>query len=201
MRAASYRSCAVLLFFAVGLAGCRHTVRTLQVPQTQAPSINTSAITVITPLPSVPATAKPSVEPAAASKPAVQAPPKSETKHRRRHRKENKEKHPVNEAPEETKTQEEAETTPPAINATQWSTGTALDSRQRAQMLTAIQAQEHRIADVKQADTTDRQAIVVQIRLFLEKARQSVANNDLDGALTLTTKARVLLDELQGVEP
>jgi outer membrane biosynthesis protein TonB len=201
MRGTTFCSAAVLLLLTAGLAGCRHKVQTLQVPQAQAPSLNTSTITVITPLPSVPATAKPSVEPASAPKPAPEAPPKEKEKHRHRRHKENREKHPATEAPAEIKPQPETEPVSPAVNAAQWSTGMALNPRQRAQMFSAIQLQQHRISDVKNAQASDRQTILVQIRLFLEKARVSVANNDLDGAMTLTTKARVLLDELQGVEP
>ncbi len=198
MRSTSFRSAAGLLFLTLGMAGCRHKVQTLQVPQTQAPALNTSTITVITPLPSVPATAKPSVEPVSAPKPAPKAPPKTKKKRYRRRHKENREKHPLTEAPADAKAQEE---TSSALNAAQWSTGMALDPKQRAQMLTAIQAQEQRIGEVKQPEATERQTIIVQVKLFLEKARESVADNDLDGAMTLTTKARVLLDELQGVQP
>jgi ribosomal protein S20 len=36
----------------------------------------------------------------------------------------------------------------------------------------------------------------VEIRTFLTKAKQALSQDDLDGAQTLATKAKVLLDEL-----
>jgi hypothetical protein len=199
-----------LVLGTAGLNGCRHKVQTLPVLQQQAPPLNPSSITVITPLPSVPPGAKPTVEPASAPKPAPeQAPVVKKPRHHRRHA-ENKDKHPLNEIATATKPEiatppaaspTPASTAASAVSATQWSTGTALDSKQRSQMMTTIQAQEHRAGEVKPSSSADQQATVVQIKLFLEKARDAVANNDLDGAMTLTTKARVLLDELQGTEP
>ena len=193
-----------LLLMASGLSGCHHKVQTLQVPQAQAPPLNPSTITVITPLPSVPPSARPTVEPTSAAKPVMRPPPAKVKKERshKRHR-ENKDKRPATEIAGANKPEIE---TPPsatasAVSAAQWSTGTALDPKQRAQMLTTIQVQDHRAGEVKPSSSADQQAILVQIKLFLEKARDAVANNDLDGAMTLTTKARVLLDELQGIEP
>jgi hypothetical protein len=192
-----------LVLGTAGLNGCRHKVQTLPVPQQQAPPLNPSSITVITPLPSVPPGA-PAPKPAPEQAPVVKKP-----RHHRRHA-ENKDKHPLNEIATATKPEiatppaaspTPASTAASAVSATQWSTGTALDSKQRSQMMTTIQAQEHRAGEVKPSSSADQQATVVQIKLFLEKARDAVANNDLDGAMTLTTKARVLLDELQGTEP
>ena len=40
-------------------------------------------------------------------------------------------------------------------------------------------------------------AVLMQVDAFLKKARLAIANSDVDGANTLTTKARVLLDELE----
>jgi hypothetical protein len=193
-----------------GLSGCRHRVQTLPVPQQQAPPLNPSSITVITPLPSIPPEAKPKVEQASTPKPPPQAAPVVKKPRRHRRHAEVKDKHPTNEIAAadkpEIETQPAATPTPEspaasAVSAAQWSTGTALDPKQRSQMITSIQVQEHRAGDLKVSSSADQQAIVVQIKLFLEKARDAVANNDLDGAMTLTTKARVLLDELQGTEP
>ena len=49
----------------------------------------------------------------------------------------------------------------------------------------------------KVATIAEEHTLLMQAQTFLEKATQAVAENDLDGAQTLTTKARVLLDELQ----
>jgi hypothetical protein len=43
---------------------------------------------------------------------------------------------------------------------------------------------------------TDQQNTASQIRVFLDKAKQALATNDLDGAKTLAMKAKVLLEEL-----
>jgi hypothetical protein len=44
----------------------------------------------------------------------------------------------------------------------------------------------------------DQSKTVAQIRSFLEQAQRALHNGDLDGAHTLATKARTLLDELTG---
>ena len=64
-------------------------------------------------------------------------------------------------------------------------------------MLHEIQTQEARLIKGRKASTSEAHAVQTQVQAFLVKARQAVAENDLDGAQTLNTKARVLLDELQ----
>ena len=44
--------------------------------------------------------------------------------------------------------------------------------------------------------SSDEQLTVTQIRTFLTKAKQALDQDDLDGANTLVTKAKVLLTEL-----
>jgi hypothetical protein len=44
----------------------------------------------------------------------------------------------------------------------------------------------------------DQNKTVVQIRSFLEQAQRALHNGDIDGAHTLATKAKTLLDELTG---
>ena len=65
-------------------------------------------------------------------------------------------------------------------------------------MLPAPEEQEARIPKVKDATLPDIQAVVAQVKIFLDKARRALEDNDLDGAETLNTKARVLLNELEG---
>ncbi len=79
----------------------------------------------------------------------------------------------------------------------QLSTGTSISSRERTRMLREIQVQETRLGKQKEASTADARTLEMQAQTFLQKARQAVEENDLDGAQTLTTKARVLLDELE----
>jgi hypothetical protein len=44
----------------------------------------------------------------------------------------------------------------------------------------------------------DQNKTVAQIRSFLDQAQRALHNGDVDGAHTLATKARTLLDELTG---
>jgi hypothetical protein len=78
----------------------------------------------------------------------------------------------------------------------QLSAGSGADSRERAAMNEQIHTQEARLARIKTPLSDDAKEITLQVQAFLAKARQAVLENDLDGAQTLTTKARVLLDEL-----
>ncbi len=59
-----------------------------------------------------------------------------------------------------------------------------------------IHEQEVRLSKIRHPLNEDDEAITRQVEVFLAKARQAVTENDLDGAQTLTTKAKVLLDEL-----
>jgi hypothetical protein len=59
-----------------------------------------------------------------------------------------------------------------------------------------IHQQEARLLALKHPLNSDGEAVALQVRAFLAKARQAVTDNDLDGARTLTTKAKVLIDEL-----
>jgi hypothetical protein len=152
---------------------------------------------VITPLPSVPPSSTPAVEPASAPKPVPQPVAKKTKPHHHRKHQEDKEQLAAETKPE-TATAPAAN---PATVTAQWSTGTALDPKQRAQMLNIIQTQQKRLAGLRTDLSKDEQTIVIQIKLFLEKATDAVGSNDLDGAMTLTTKAQVLLDELQGTQP
>jgi hypothetical protein len=198
MKTARLLPCLAALALAAALPGCHKKIQTLQVPQTQAPPLNQSSITVITPLPSVPPSSTPAVEPTSTPKPVPQ--PVAKKTKPRRHRKHQEDKEQL---ATETKPPETVIPPPPNTDtvAAQWSTGTALDPKQRAQMLHVIQTQQKRLAGLRTDLSKDEQTIVIQIKLFLEKATDAVGSNDLDGAMTLTTKAQVLLDELQGTQP
>ncbi len=211
-----------LLLALCGATGCRHKAPP-PVPQaTTAPPLTPSSITVITPLPSVPPQATADVKlPAPAPVPAP-APAPVLVKHRRRlHRRQVPPSTASSQTPTEAPTpapalptrtaasidqsaaaseapvSKSAASTEAAPALGQLSTGTAINPRERTRMLSAIQVQEVRLDKVKGAATEGDQTLGLQIRSFLEKAREAIAENDLDGAETLTTKARVLLDEMQ----
>ncbi len=88
-----------------------------------------------------------------------------------------------------------AQAAAPALG--QLSAGTAINNAERIRMIGEIQQQETRLLKLKLATTSEALTLEMQVKTFLNKARQAVAENDLDGAQTLNTKARVLLDELQ----
>lgn len=186
------------------IAGCRHKPAPAPPPAAVAPPVTSSTITVITPLPSLPPGKAPSVQQAPAPQPAP--PPVEEKVHhpRRLRRKATPPKtdvsaatpaaptNPASEAP----AAGEAATGAPGLG--ELSAGTAISSQQRTRMLDDISKQEARLAKLPGSASSDATAMQTQIRTFLARARLAVAQNDLDGAETLNTKARVLLDELQG---
>ncbi len=55
---------------------------------------------------------------------------------------------------------------------------------------------ENGLNGIKRALSSDEQVTSTQIKTFLAKAREHLADNDLDGAKTLANKAKVLLEEL-----
>ncbi|AXC11097.1 Fibronectin-binding protein [Acidisarcina polymorpha] len=59
-----------------------------------------------------------------------------------------------------------------------------------------ITGTENGLNGIKRALSAQEQETANQIRAFLTKAKAALGNEDLDGALILATKAKVLLDEL-----
>ncbi len=66
----------------------------------------------------------------------------------------------------------------------------------RHTILDKITATENGLNGIKRPLTAEEQVTATQIRTFLTKARKALDQDDLDGALTLVTKAEVLLTEL-----
>jgi hypothetical protein len=59
-----------------------------------------------------------------------------------------------------------------------------------------ITTTERGLNNIKRTLNADEQATATQIRTFITKAQQALDQDDLDGANTLVTKAKVLLEEL-----
>jgi hypothetical protein len=76
------------------------------------------------------------------------------------------------------------------------SVGEGGDSQGRHDIEQLINNTENGLNGIKRSLTSDEQVTSTQIKTFLAKAKQALAENDLDGAQTLATKAKVLLDEL-----
>jgi outer membrane biosynthesis protein TonB len=105
-----------------------------------------------------------------------------------------------------------APATPPANSATtvaeggepaaispigELSTGDVAGQAQtRKDTVDIITGTESGVDGIKRTLTAQEQETVAQIRAFLNKAREALKTDDLDGAHTLATKAKVLLDEL-----
>ena len=216
----SARQICVAGTLALAFAGCRHT-QTTQLAPAQPPSIKTqkpAAPPSGNPLSTQSPPPLPSLPPATedASKHAPPPPPK--VHHRRKPK-------PAETASADT-TAAAPETTPPAVavtapptaappagpqtaeatpapaaNATPigtLSTGdVSTSTRARKDTLDLISGTESGLNNIKRTleSVTDKQT-AEQIRTFLQKAKAALELDDLDGAHTLATKAKVLLDEL-----
>jgi hypothetical protein len=74
--------------------------------------------------------------------------------------------------------------------------GDATNIQQRRDIEQLINDTENGLNNIRRTLSNNEQETSTQIRSFLVKAKQALADNDLDGAHTLATKAKVLLDEL-----
>lgn len=72
----------------------------------------------------------------------------------------------------------------------------AVGEQSRNDTVNLIQDTERRLAQVKRPLSNEEQVTDNQIRTFLKQARQALNSGDTDGAHTLATKAKLLLDEL-----
>jgi hypothetical protein len=70
-------------------------------------------------------------------------------------------------------------------------------SGSRQQAATLIDSTQRGVNSLRNLNG-DQNKTVVQIRSFLEQAERALHNGDVDGAHTLATKAKTLLDELTG---
>jgi hypothetical protein len=66
----------------------------------------------------------------------------------------------------------------------------------RSSISDQIEKTEMGLNGIKRSLSADEQKTAAQIRSFITKARDALKADDLDGARTLSTKARLLLDEL-----
>ncbi|HTY85121.1 MAG TPA: hypothetical protein VMB19_12935 [Silvibacterium sp.] len=188
---------AVLLLF--GIAGCQHKVQSAAPPPPPPPVYPPNTIANDQPMPQPPPPKPVEVKPPG-SDVAQQAPP-PKPKKTPRHRKS------TESATEQTA--KESSATPP--EATQVATTgqppsaspigqlTASDStstltRQGVQDL--IASTQNGLDGLKRALNSAEQQTATEIRTFLTKAKKALDQDDLDGANTLATKAKVLLEEL-----
>ena len=199
MKAASRT--AVILICLMSLAGCRHKTNAVPPPQAQAPAGPPSDMAHVPTLPPLPPPSNPDV--------AVAAPPEENPEpahpHKTPRRKPPAAKPAASTDTATTQAEKPASTTQ-AANGTPVADASPIgqlsssvegaDSQDRHDIERLINNTENGLNGIKRTLSTDEQLTSTQIKTFLTKAKQALADNDLDGAQTLATKAKVLLDEL-----
>jgi hypothetical protein len=200
---------AAFMLFTLLAAGCRHKAPVIAPAAAPPPPLPAKPIDQAASLPPVPPPETPKVEPAGAEQPA-QPPPQKPRRAPRRKPKPATTTTPATgdqtakEASKESPaaapgtTQQAAAGEPPESSPIgQLSTsGPEAGAAARRDILDAITATEKGLNELKRPLTAQDKETVTQIRTFLTKARQALSQDDLDGAKTLSTKARVLLEEL-----
>ena len=190
---------AVISLFLLFLPGCRHKTNTAPPQQAQAPAPPPSTMAHVPSLPALPPPSTPDVTVA------TNTPP--ETGEKPRPRKTNH--HHTSTTPKPAGT-ETASTQPADKSQTQVAAGITPDTSPIGQLSSTgesagsgrhdvellINNTENGLAGIKRTLNSEEQEIATQIKTFLAKAKQALADNDLDGAQTLATKAKVLLEEL-----
>ncbi len=72
----------------------------------------------------------------------------------------------------------------------------AMGEKAKRETTDLIGGTEQGLNGIKRSLSTEEKVTAAQIRTFLKQAEQALANGDTDGAHTLATKAKLLLDEL-----
>jgi len=104
---------------------------------------------------------------------------------------------PKKTAPAATQPTQEAANTPPATSVSaigELSSGASGDARSQAEE--GINSTEKGLNAITRNLSDSETKTAAQIREFLKQAREALTTGDVDGAITLTKKAKVLLTEL-----
>jgi hypothetical protein len=72
----------------------------------------------------------------------------------------------------------------------------AMGEKAKRETADLIGGTEQGLNGIKRSLSTEEKVTAAQIRTFLKQAQQALDNGDTDGAHTLATKAKLLLDEL-----
>ena len=198
MRAFRIASSAALVVLCC--AGCHKAAPPPQ--QVQAPPLQTGGGTLTstknTPPQekNTPPLASPLPQPSPAAVPLPPPPPPKKVRHKVKQAK------PAESAPAvAANTQAPGPATPAATPAAspigQLTTGdVAQGERTKHESADLIGSTQQGLNGIKRALSTDEKVTVAQIRTFLKQAQQALDVGDTDGAHTLATKAKLLLDEL-----
>jgi outer membrane biosynthesis protein TonB len=195
----SARKIAALLLL-LSVAGCKHKVQTAAQPAPPDKVYTPEEIANQAPSPQPPPP-KPEDVKQAPTEVAEQPPPKpKKTQHRKK-------------STDTPTTQTAKDTTPSAAGTQEASAGQPPNTSPIGQLssssdsgssntsshqtiLDLIKSTESGLNGIKRQLSSDEQQTATQIRTFLSKAKKALDQDDLDGANTLATKAKVLLDEL-----
>ena len=191
---------AALILLTAFVAGCRHKTQATPPPAALAPVVPVSTMAKDTPPPQMPPPETPKVGPPTATNTAAAPKPKP---HKIIHHKPK----PVDQTPAagQPPAQTSATTEQAANGATAGDVspigqlseaGESVNAPRRRQILDDINSTEKGLNEIKRQLSPDEQTTAAQIRTFLTKAKDALTQEDLDGANTLVTKAKVLLDEL-----
>jgi hypothetical protein len=192
---------AALILLTAFVAGCRHNTDVTPPQAAQAPIAPISALAKNTPPPQLPPPELPKISPPGSTNQAASPKPKP---HKLIHHKPK-----PTETPEQTPTPTEASakdqgTTEQAANGSsgdvspigQLSAAGDINLPRRHQIVDEINSTEKGLKDIKRPLSQDEQTTAAQIRTFLAKAKDALNQEDLDAALSLVTRAKVLLTEL-----
>lgn len=194
------RKMAAFMLLAVLATGCKHKAPlVVPVQAAQTPALPAKPVEVAA-LPPVPQPDTPKVGPPGSDQPPK--PPQPQPKHTTRHR--TKPTPPTTPAAGDQPVKEPGTTqqaiageAPAASPIGQLSTaGDSSSGFSKHDIQDTIDATEKGLNDLKRTLSPAEQETTVQIRTFLTKAREALAQDDLEGAHTLAVKAKVLLDEL-----
>lgn len=188
---------AVISLSLLFLSGCRHKTKAAPPQQAQAPAPSPSTMAHVPELPALPPPSTPDVAVASnTSSGAGEKPRPHKTSHHHTSTTKPSTETANTQPADKSQTQVAAGITPDASPIGQLSsTGESTGSGRRDVEL-LINNTENGLNGIKRTLNSDEQTIATQIKTFLTKAKQALADNDLDGAQTLATKAKVLLEEL-----
>ncbi len=196
MNSASKIAVVVLLCL---IAGCKHKTQAAPPPAAQAPILPPSTSAKDAPLPQLPPPETHKVGPPGSD--VAQQPPPPKPRQKTTRHKPKPADQPAAQAAKETPpatTQQASAGQPPEMSPIGQlsSSGSAGSLPSRHDIQDQITTTENGLTGIKRALSADEQVTATQIRTFLTKAKQALDQDDLDGANTLVTKAKVLLAEL-----
>jgi hypothetical protein len=188
---------AALFLLSAFVSGCRHNAKTAPPAAAQAPIAPATTLAKNMPPPDLPPAQLPKIGP---PKPENTAPP-TPTPQKPHH----KPKHTTIEASPAEQTAPPPATTEQAANGAGTNAspigelsaaGEATNMPRRNHIFDEINSTEMGLNGLKRPLSKDEETTAAQIRTFIAKAKDAMKQEDLDGANTLVTKAKVLLAEL-----